>query len=405
MNPVSPASVVAMLSPAPGQAVQGNPFQDVLNLSAVNADVSMVGTTGTANMADNADSGAVAPDSLSHVTTPMSLAASPTWAGSPHNVPPSQASECSAQTQKHVAADAAHMAKADMAAPDHALWAKPVDVPVKQAALLQIDDEKPSPAEQSAHAVIDLAAPSPTPPSVAQLLFQFGVAMAASPAPSAPHTRKKAADISMSAPGIEQQTGLAKGFAENSRVSATHKEFRATISDALPATILAGVNDQPGAFENRFALVNAPASVTSATMPIGMPIAELRQLVVSQDREWIGALSRDIVNNAARDNQLQFTLIPEHLGQLDVALTTDNGKIDVRLETSTAAAAQMISADQARLIEDLRQSGLRLGQFEMSHRENNNGQQKAPPPERQTTDSLSTPTQPAASSQAQGRFA
>ena len=86
-------------------------------------------------------------------------------------------------------------------------------------------------------------------------------------------------------------------------------------------------------------------------------------------------------------------------------MTTDNGKVDIRLETSTHAAAQAISAEQARLIEDLRHAGLKLGQFDMSSRQNENSQQQAPRPESQHTDNDSTPTQAKASSKAQGRFA
>jgi flagellar hook-length control protein FliK len=135
------------------------------------------------------------------------------------------------------------------------------------------------------------------------------------------------------------------------------------------------------------------------------PIAELRQLVITADGEWVGALARDIVTHATRDNQLAFTLVPEHLGQLDVAVTTDNGKVDIRLETSTHAAAQAIATEQARLIEDLRHAGLKLGQFEMSNRQNGNGQQPPPQPDNQHTDNDSTPAQAKASSKAQGRFA
>jgi flagellar hook-length control protein FliK len=183
------------------------------------------------------------------------------------------------------------------------------------------------------------------------------------------------------------------------------QENKPHLPGPLPAHNLGVVDDPLFSFESQSGIRAAQASVAPTAPPTDTPIAELRQLVITADGEWIGALARDIVGHAASDNQLAFTLIPEHLGQLDVAVTTDNGKVDIRLETSTHAAAQAISAEQARLIEDLRHAGLKLGQFDMSSRQNENSQQQAPRPESQHTDNDSTPTQAKASSKAQGRFA
>jgi len=164
-------------------------------------------------------------------------------------------------------------------------------------------------------------------------------------------------------------------------------------------------DDRLFSFEAPSGIQATPAPVTPIVAPTGTPIAELRQLIITADGEWVGALARDIVHHATRDNQLAFTLVPEHLGQLDIAVTTDNGKVDIRLETSTQAAAQAIATEQARLIEDLRHAGLKLGQFDMSNRQNGHGQQQGPQPDNQRTDNDSTPAQAKASSKAQGRFA
>jgi flagellar hook-length control protein FliK len=173
----------------------------------------------------------------------------------------------------------------------------------------------------------------------------------------------------------------------------------------LPSLNLGVVNDPLFSFEVPSGIQATPASVTPIFAPTGIPIAELRQLVIRADGEWVGALARDIVSHATRDNQLAFTLVPEHLGQLDIAVTTDNGKVDIRLETSTQAAAHAIATEQARLIEDLRHAGLKLGQFDMSNRQNGHGQQQGPQPDNQRTEYDSTPAQAKASSKAQGRFA
>ena len=183
------------------------------------------------------------------------------------------------------------------------------------------------------------------------------------------------------------------------------KQNKPQLPSRLPAHNLGLVDDPLFSFEPQYGIRATVVSVAPTVPPTGTPIAELRQLVITADGEWIGALARDIVSHAAHDNQLAFTLVPEHLGQLDVAVTTDNGEVDIWLETSTQAAAQAISAEQARLIEDLRHAGLKLGQFDMSSRQNGNGQQQAPPPDSQHTDNDSTPAQAKAFSKAQGRFA
>jgi len=187
------------------------------------------------------------------------------------------------------------------------------------------------------------------------------------------------------------------------------KENKPQLSRPLPAHNLGLVDDPLFSFEPQSGIRATQFSVAPTILPTvpptDTPIAELRQLVITADGEWIGALARDIVSHAARDNQMAFTLIPEHLGQLDVAMTTDNGQVDIRLETSTQAAAQAISAEQARLIEDLRHAGLKLGQFDMSNRQNGNGQQPAQRHDSQRSNNDSTPAQAKASSKAQGRFA
>jgi flagellar hook-length control protein FliK len=183
------------------------------------------------------------------------------------------------------------------------------------------------------------------------------------------------------------------------------KENKPQLPGSLPALNLGLVDNPLFSFEPQSGIRAAQPSVAPTAPRTDTPIAELRQLVITADGEWIDALARDIVSHAASDNQLTFTLVPEHLGQLDVAVTTDNGKVDILLETSTQAAAQAISAEQARLIEDLRHAGLKLGQFDMSNRQNGNGQQQAPRPDSQHTDNNSTPAQASASSKAQGRFA
>lgn len=246
---------------------------------------------------------------------------------------------------------------------------------------------------------------APMPLISAQTPPPVRVATAVPTATTAPPARTKRTDIAVAtAAPIEAQLArpdkLSDGFA-----TLVRRKALTDFSSTVPAPLAEQVRDSPASLDTRFGTGGTISSISTQALPGSPSIAELRQLIVTQDGEWIGALARDIASSAARDNQLQFTLMPENLGQLDVALTLDNGQVDIRLETSTNAAAQIISADQARLMEDLRNAGLKLGQFDMSNRQNRDGQQRGPAPEQPNPETISTPMQPAASSKARGRYA
>lgn len=204
---------------------------------------------------------------------------------------------------------------------------------------------------------------------------------------------------------VTQMDALPDARSDAVTTALRNAENKPQLPTPLPSLNLSMADARFFSFEVTSGIQATPASVTPIVAPTGTPIAELKQLIITADGEWVGALARDIVSHATRDNQLAFTLVPEHLGQLDIAVTTDNGKVDIRLETSTQAAAHAIATEQARLIEDLRHAGLKLGQFDMSNRQNGHGQQQGPQPDNQRTEYDSTPAQAKASSKAQGRFA
>ena len=341
MTPVSASPAFATLNPAGGQSVQGTPFGDVLQNSV---------SAGEGQMMD--------------LTDPA------------YGMP-------AAELEKGMS---------------------PVVMPEPASDAVNTDD-KLQLSMIEADAVKEVEEVTPLAPPVVQILAQVAVAMVMPNASAASQMRKKTADVLTSKLGIELKPTQLLTRSNSIRPPAVPNEYTAKVFEMLPATILDLRNDPSLDFATGFGLIGAASAEATPAPSVIIPVAELRQLVISQDREWIGALSRDIVDNAARDSQLQFTLMPKNLGQLDVALTTDNERVNIRLETNTAAAAQMLSADQNRLIEDLRQSGLKLGHFEMSSRQNGNGPQKAPVPERQIANIKSTSIQPAASSKASGRFA
>lgn len=155
------------------------------------------------------------------------------------------------------------------------------------------------------------------------------------------------------------------------------------------------------------AMMSLSATTSAATniAPSPTPTNDLRQLYLASDGQWIDTLRNEIVNNATRDNQLQFTLKPEHLGKLDIALICTDGQIDIRMDASTAAAAQIIAADHAHLVEELRNAGVKVGQFDMTNGQNGARQQQRPQQDVPANDIHPTITRPADSKVVQGRFA
>lgn len=351
MNPISVSPALVMLNPAASPAAQGCAFQDILDSSILAVGVEKIATTDGIGAAEL------------NITLPEL-----------QQIP---------ATVQRVETRAGALSDTDLL------------LPTAEFEIAAVGDVQPSASsENKALEDTDQTAPALLPIVQTPLEILGGIAApshAAAPRPAA----QKADDIATATLAVDAPRARADArplvqAAEPERLKPVPMLELGVINDSMPT---------------RFGINAAPTALFAAEPSVSTPVADLRQLVVTQDREWITTLARDIVSNAARDNRLQFTLVPEHLGQLDVALTSDNGKIDVRLDASTAAAAQIISADQARLIEDLRQSGLKLGQFEMSNRQNGNGQQKAPTPEHQNAETISTPMQPKASPKAQGRFA
>lgn len=155
------------------------------------------------------------------------------------------------------------------------------------------------------------------------------------------------------------------------------------------------------------AVAPAPAS-TSTFQPspsVTVSTPDVRQLYLTPDNQWIDTLRNEIVSSAARDNQLQFTLKPEHLGKLDIILTTQDGKVDIRFDTSTSAAAHMLATEQVQLIEDLRQAGVKVGQFEMTNGQDGARQQQRQQQDTETSDPQPTPRPNTLSNEMRGRFA
>lgn len=91
---------------------------------------------------------------------------------------------------------------------------------------------------------------------------------------------------------------------------------------------------------------------------------------------WLDQLTREIMAFAAHDGSLRFRLSPPALGQLDIAIHNDGDGVSIQLQPNTEAATRIFAAEQPKLVEELRQYGVRLsdsdllaGHHGQSHRE------------------------------------
>ena len=157
---------------------------------------------------------------------------------------------------------------------------------------------------------------------------------------------------------------------------------------------------------------NYSLNISATSAPVHSPSAlnnnisvEPQQLLMTQAGDWIDVLAQEISSNKSSERFLTFTLTPKNLGQLDIAFTIDGGQVHLQLQTTTAAAADIISENKSQLTQSLSESGLKLGQFDMSNRQNSGNRQDSPSPQRQDEPTTITSTQPLASSDAQARFA
>ena len=103
-------------------------------------------------------------------------------------------------------------------------------------------------------------------------------------------------------------------------------------------------------------------SATSMTAPIfgGPDNFTTHQLDLARDGQWIDQLARDIVAVAGQDGKLRFGLSPSNLGQLEVSVETQQDGVNIHMQASTEAAARIFAAEQPKLVEELRQSGVRV---------------------------------------------
>lgn len=124
--------------------------------------------------------------------------------------------------------------------------------------------------------------------------------------------------------------------------------------------------------------VDAPPSMTILfTQPVAHGAAALaeasapaliaeRVLDTDSDGAWIDQLARDIAATKSDSGDVSFRLMPRHLGRLDVAMQMGDEGLSLTMDTHHEATATIVTAAQGRLVDELRQQGVRVAGAEVT---------------------------------------
>jgi len=110
-------------------------------------------------------------------------------------------------------------------------------------------------------------------------------------------------------------------------------------------------------------MTTGAAMLASTAAPVTM--AE-RVLDLTSDGVWIDQLAHDIAATKSDSGDISFRLMPRHLGRLDVAMVMGDEGVALKLDTQHEATATIVTAAQGRLVEDLRQQGVRVSASEVT---------------------------------------
>lgn len=125
-----------------------------------------------------------------------------------------------------------------------------------------------------------------------------------------------------------------------------------------------------------------PAIFTLPTIAVSTNIQPqiFHELDLARDLAWIGNLAQDIVAASDDRDHLSFRLMPRSLGQLDVDLSRSPDGLRIEVTATTERATQIIAAEQPRLIDELRQSGIKATGTDLQAGQHPGSQRGHPPP-------------------------
>lgn len=120
----------------------------------------------------------------------------------------------------------------------------------------------------------------------------------------------------------------------------------------------------------------SPNPLTATPSDIAPQLGTTATLDLAHDNLWLDQLTKEIVAFASHDGRLRFSLSPPALGDLDVAIQTGDDGVNIQLQPSTESAARIFAAEQPKLVEELRQSGVRLNNSDLLGGHHSQGQRE-----------------------------
>ena len=135
-----------------------------------------------------------------------------------------------------------------------------------------------------------------------------------------------------------------------------------TVSDGAHGEQAGGISDMlplPGVAST----ASSPVAFAQPALAVGDP--SLRLLNLGDDNRWIASLAQDIAALQGDDGLLRFQLLPRNLGRIEVSVQTGSEGVSVRVAAENAAAQSVLAAAQTRLVDDLRNNGVRIAAAEI----------------------------------------
>ncbi len=112
---------------------------------------------------------------------------------------------------------------------------------------------------------------------------------------------------------------------------------------------------------------SAPLAPESAPKPLPSTDAALDQMSAwAAETEELGTLSQDIAALSSPSRRIAFRMEGAQLGMLDVRLQTSDAGVSVGFRTETEQSRAAIAQAQPRLVEDLRATGIRVSDTQVS---------------------------------------
>jgi flagellar hook-length control protein FliK len=280
--------------------------------------------------------------------------------------------------------------------------------------------DKPAPvAEADAEAATD---GEPAAPAAAQPAAEIVAAPAAlvivspaAPAAAKPIAEKAAKSAAPAAPRLTDANAAASPPIAVAKPEAAPPQQPAAAFAAIEPKAAKPVADAAASMTVLFAQPDVQGAAPLAEAAKAAPVAE-RVLDMTSDDQWIAQLAADIAATKSDKGEISFRLMPRHLGRLDVSMLSGDEGVTVRLDTQHEATATIVQAARPRLVEDLRQQGVRIAEAQVTHtpaetgrQQQNQGQGRSSAPDAshliETAAEQADPTHDERTADRRGRFA